>query len=144
MGELLEIWLKRSHGEPMISLSEAEVIAGEGIKGSAKEPHMSRQVTVLSKESWEAATESISKFVEPKERRANFIVNGVNLEKTIGKILQIGELKIEVTGETVPCRLMNEVSEGLRDALKPEWRGGITGAVINNCSVKKGDSVEWL
>ncbi len=49
-----------------------------------------------------------------------------------------------MTGETVPCRLMNEVSEGLRDALKPEWRGGITGAVINNCSVKKGDSVEWL
>ena len=144
MGELLEIWLKRSHGEPMISLSEAEVIAGEGIKGSAKEPHMSRQVTVLSKESWEAATESISKFVEPKERRANFIVNGVNLEKTIGKILQIGELKIEVTGETVPCKLMNEVSEGLRDALTPEWRGGITGVVINDCSVKKGDLVKWL
>ena len=144
MGELLEIWLKKTHGGPMISLIEAEVKAGEGIKDSAKEPHADRQVTVLSKESWEAATGSIGKSVDPKERRANFIVSGVELEGTIGKILQIGELKIEVTGETVPCKLMNEVSEGLRDALKPEWRGGVTGSVINDCLVKKGDSVSWL
>ena len=144
MGELLEIWLKKNHGEPMVALVEAEVRAGEGIKDSAKEPHTNRQVTVLSKESWEAATESIGKSVNPGERRANFIVSGVELEETIGKILRIGELKIEVTGETVPCKLMNEVSEGLRDALKPEWRGGVTGSVINDCLVKKGDSVNWM
>ena len=144
MGELLEIWLKKNHGEPMVALTEAEVRAGEGIKDSAKEPHADRQVTVLSKESWEAATESIGKSVDPRERRANFIVSGVELEETIGKILQIGELKIKVTGETVPCKLMNEVSDGLRDALKPEWRGGVTGSVINDCLVKKGDSVNWM
>ncbi len=128
----------------MIALTEAEVRAGEGIKDSAKEPHADRQVTVLSKESWEAATESIGKSVDPGERRANFIVSGMELEETIGKILQIGELKIKVTGETVPCKLMNEVSDGLRDALKPEWRGGVTGSVINDCLVKKGDSVNWM
>ena len=131
MGELLEIWLKENHGQPMVPLTEAEVRAGEGIKDSAKEPHADRQVTVLSKESWEAAISSIGESVDPKERRANFIVSGVTLEETVGKILQIGELKIEVTGETVPCKLMNEVSEGLREALKPSWRGGITGSVIN-------------
>ena len=27
MGELLEIWLKKLHGEPMISLTEADVIS---------------------------------------------------------------------------------------------------------------------
>ena len=144
MGELLEIWLKENHGQPMVPLTEAEVRAGEGIKDSAKEPHADRQVTVLSKESWEAAISSIGESVDPKERRANFIVSGVTLEETVGKILQIGELKIEVTGETVPCKLMNEVSEGLRDALKPSWRGGITGSVINDCLVKKGDPVSWL
>ena len=144
MGELLEIWLKKNHGDPMIQLTEAELIAGEGIKNSAIQPHADRQVTVLSKESWEAATESIGESVDAKERRANFIVSGVVLEETIGKILQIGELKIEITGETVPCKLMNEVSEGLRDALKPKWRGGVTGSVINDCLVKNGDSVSWL
>ena len=51
MGELLEIWLKENHGQPMVPLTEAEVRAGEGIKDSAKEPHADRQVTVLSKES---------------------------------------------------------------------------------------------
>jgi len=35
------------------------------------------------------------------------------------------------------------VSDGLRDALKPEWRGGVTGSVINDCLVKKGDFVSW-
>ena len=77
------------------------------------------------------------------------IKKNIGIKKASGQdaskeINEVSKLKIEVTGETVPCRLMNEVSEGLRDALKPEWRGGITGAVINNCSVKKGDSVEWL
>jgi MOSC domain-containing protein YiiM len=144
MGELLEIWLKKNHGESTIPLAEAEVIAGEGLEGSIKEPHGDRQVTVLSRESWEAATDSIGKSIDPKERRANFFVNGVKLEESIGKILQIGELRIEVTGETVPCKLMDEVSEGLRDAMKSEWRGGVTGVVINNCSVKRGDSVNWL
>ena len=108
MGELLEIWLKENHGQPMVPLTEAEVRAGEGIKDSAKEPHADRQVTVLSKESWEAAISSIGESVDPKERRANFVVSGVTLEETVGKILQIGELKIEVTGETVPCKLMND------------------------------------
>ena len=144
MGELLEIWLKENHGQPMVPLTEAEVRASEGIKDSAKEPHADRQVTVLSKESWEVAISNIGESVDPKERRANFIVSGVTLEETVGKILQIGELKIEVTGETVPCKLMNEVSEGLREALKPSWRGGITGSVINDCLVKKGDPVNWL
>jgi MOSC domain-containing protein YiiM len=144
MGELLEIWLKKNHGESTIPLAKAEMVAGEGLEGSIKEPHGDRQVTVLARESWEAATDSIGKSVNPKERRANFFVNGVKLEESIGKILQIGELRIEVTGETAPCKLMDEVSEGLRDALKPEWRGGVTGIVINNCSVKRGDSVNWL
>ena len=43
MGELLEIWLKENHGQPMVPLTEAEVRAGEGIKDSAKEPHADRQ-----------------------------------------------------------------------------------------------------
>ena len=60
MGELLEIWLKENHGQPMVPLTEAEVRAGEGIKDSAKEPHADRQVTVLSKESWEVAISNMS------------------------------------------------------------------------------------
>ena len=144
MGELLEIWLKKNHGEPMVALIEAEVRASEGIKDSAKAPHADRQVTVLSKESCEAATERIGKSVDPGERRANFFVSVCKLEETIGMIRQIRDLIIKVTFETFPCMLMDVVSDGLRDALKPEWRGGVTGSVINDCIVKKGDSVSWM
>ncbi len=34
MGELLEIWLKKNHGEPMVALTEAEVRTGPKISSS--------------------------------------------------------------------------------------------------------------
>jgi len=35
---------------------------------------------------------------------------------------------------------MEELHEGLRNAMKPKWRGGATGKVLNSCTIKIGDS----
>jgi len=35
---------------------------------------------------------------------------------------------------------MEELHEGLRNAMKPKWRGGATGKVLNSCIITIGDS----
>jgi MOSC domain-containing protein YiiM len=77
-------------------------------------------------------------------RRANLLVEGVRLPRARGGILQIGPVKLEVTNQTVPCSRMDEAFGGLMKALYPEWRGGVTCAVLEGGDVALGDAVDVL
>tara|TARA_B110000438_G_scaffold297074_1_gene342857 strand:+ start:110 stop:553 length:444 start_codon:yes stop_codon:yes gene_type:complete len=143
MGELLKIWIKTAPGEAMLEKTKVKMIANKGIEGSATEKSHHRQVTILSIEAWNKATENLGKSVDPAERRSNFLVQGIDLNKTIGKILNIGDLQIQITGETKPCNLMEKISSGLKGALEEHWNGGATGIVVNDCSVSIGDLASW-
>ena len=43
--------------------------------------------------------------------------------------------------ETDPCSRMDEQHAGLRDALTPDWRGGVCCRVIAGGNVAVGDEV---
>jgi MOSC domain-containing protein YiiM len=72
------------------------------------------------------------------------LVGGVQLAETQGAQIRIGELFLEVTGQTAPCSRMEEAQPGLQTALIPEWRGGVTCRVISGGRVRIGDQVEIL
>jgi MOSC domain-containing protein YiiM len=38
---------------------------------------------------------------------------------------------------------MEEVAAGLQDAMRPEWRGGAFGQILDDGEIAVGDSVEW-
>lgn len=142
-GSLLAIWAKGARGEPMIPRSEGELIAGEGLQGSAP-VRGKRQVTVLSQEAWErAAAEAGEPDVNPGLRRANLLVTGVDFRETIGRTLLVGETRILIHGETKPCERMEAVTPRLRETLAPDWRGGAFGEVLNGGSIRIGDPVAW-
>ena len=86
------------------------------------------------------AQQEIGEQMDPIYRRANLLVDDIDFENSKEKILVIGDLTIELTGETKPCAQMEELHEGLRNAMKPKWRGGATGKVLNSCTIKIGDS----
>lgn len=140
MGSLLKIYLRPVRGE-LREVSHAEAGAGNGLEGDhAKGPK--RQVTLLSREAWEAACAQISQTLDPGVRRANLLVEGLELAKTTGKILTIGDVQIRLTGETKPCPQMEEAVPGLQEALVPDWRGGVFGEVLNDGTLTVGDAVE--
>ena len=89
------------------------------------------------------AEEVLGRSVDPSARRANLMVEGVELAETVGRVLAVGECRILVHGETKPCGRMDEEAEGLQEALRPEWRGGVYGEVLAGGSVEVGDPVEW-
>ena len=142
-GSLLAIWAKGARGEPMMSRSEGELIAGEGLRNSAP-ARGKRQVTVLSREAWErAADEAGQPNADPALRRANLLVTGVDFRQTIGRTLAVGETRILIHGETKPCERMDGAALRMRDALAPDWRGGAFGEVVSGGRIRIGDPVAW-
>ncbi len=142
-GSLLAIWAKGARGEPMIPRSEGELIAGEGLRGSAP-ARGKRQVTVLSREAWErAAVEAAQPEMDPALRRANLLVTGVDFRETIGRTLTVGETRILIHGETKPCERMDAAALRLRETLSPDWRAGAFGEVVNGGTIRIGDPVAW-
>ena len=142
MGTLQGIWVKEAHGEPMIAVDEAKALAGQGFDGGVGEAS-TRQVTVLTAEAWADVETTLGMSVDPALRRANLLVAGLDLTGTTGRVLRVGDLRLEITGETKPCHQMDTAVDGLRAALEPDWRGGAHGVVLSDATVRMGDPVGW-
>jgi MOSC domain-containing protein YiiM len=134
--------MKKVRGEPMTAVDEARALAGQGFDGGVGEAS-TRQVTVLAVEAWAHAEAMLGVSVDPALRRANLLVAGVDLAGTAGRVLRVGDLRLEITGETKPCYQMDAAVNGLRAALEPDWRGGAHGVVLNDATVRTGDPVGW-
>ena len=141
--KLESIWIKRFRRGPMDPTTRATLKAGRGMVGNSDQGGH-RQVTVISAESWRELTAELGARLDPSTRRANLLVSGVDLERSRGRVLRIGECCLRVRGETRPCNVMEEAHAGLRDAMKPGWRGGVYCEVLNDAEIAVGDEVEWL
>ena len=119
------------------------LVAGRGIENNANQGGK-RQVTILSSSSWDQVCDELGILAQPASRRANFFVEGIALEKSRGKTLLIGSVKIRIHGETRPCEQMEQAHPGLRNVLDTGWRGGIFGQVLDDGTIAVGDAVRWL
>ena len=155
-GRLEAIWIKRAHKGPMDAVSEAELVEGQGLRNNA-DLGGRRQVTILSKERWEEAVagleagksggeshgeSNVAGFsVDPKDRRANLFVSGLDLEETRGWTLAVGGHRMVIAGETRPCAFMDDICYGLQDALRPHWGGGAYAQVLDGGAISIGNEV---
>ncbi len=141
-GRIEAIWIKRQRKGPMDAVDTAQVVTGAGIVGNANQGGR-RQVTLLSREAWARAGQELGEDVDPARRRANVLVTGVDLEQSRDRVIRLGNVRIQLRGETRPCERMDEACDGLRNALDPEWRGGAFGVVLDDGTISVGDRVEW-
>ncbi len=125
----------------MIRLEEAWVTREHGVAGDFRGSPGWRQVTVLSREAWQATCEELAVDLDWTTRRANLLVTGIDLVRATGQGLQIGDLVLEVTGESRPCERMDEAHDGLRVALQREWRGGVCCRVVTPGRIRPGDPI---
>lgn len=143
MGSIAAIWIKRFKRGPMDPVGSADLIAGRGIFGNANQGGR-RQVTIIDEAAWREATEVVGVAVDPSKRRANVMLRGVDLEKSNGLMLRLGPCLVRIYNETRPCEQMNDAHPGLRDALRPHWRAGAFGEVIEGGTIRIGDEAEWV
>lgn len=142
MPKLVAIAYKTVKRGPMKEVLCANVTQHSGVEKDVFGRPGKRQVTVLSVQQWQAACQSINADLVWTIRRANLLVDGLSFSPTdVGKQLRIGDLSLEITGETDPCKKMEMAHPGLELALTPDWRGGVTCRVINDAMIHLGDPV---
>ena len=139
-GRVLAIARRNRTRAPMETLDDTTITVAAGIDGDCRGALPKRQVTLLTREGWEAACAALGEDLPWTTRRANILVEGLALAATEGRTVHIGDVALRITGETDPCMRMEEQAAGLREALAPEWRGGVTCEVTRGGAIAVGDS----
>jgi MOSC domain-containing protein YiiM len=142
IGTVLGLAVRTSKAGPMRELETATVLS-DGIVGDApaKSPH--RGVTLIAARQWAGVRETLKADLPWHLRRANVLIDADRLGPLIGRTIRIGPVQLAVTGETKPCGLMDSLHTGLRAALEPDCRGGVTCRVEKTGEIRVGDAV-WL
>ncbi|MGB1925593.1 MAG: MOSC domain-containing protein [Rubripirellula sp.] len=140
-GILIGIARREKTRAPMEEIESALVTTKSGIEKDFRGKPGNRQITILAEEDWESACKTMEKNLPWTLRRANLLVKGIKLQETTDSLIQIGNLTLQVTGETDPCSRMDEEVPGLTKALLPDWRGGVLCRVIADGKISLGNQV---
>ena len=141
-GTLEQIWIKRAKLGPMDPVSQARLRANRGLVGNANMGGR-RQVTIIEAERWAEHMAALGATIDPSCRRANLLVRGFPLADSRGKVLRIGNVRLQIAGETKPCHQMDEVHDGLQALMRPAWGGGAFAIVLDDGEIHVGDSLSW-
>ena len=142
MAKLLGIAVKQQRKGPLSTHDEAQITVHHGVVGDWRGKPGKRQVTLMSLADWQAACGELGVELPWQTRRANLLVDELPLYQSSGSRITIGDVVLEVTGETDPCERMEQAQPGLFDALARRWRGGVTCRVLANGIVRLGMEVE--
>jgi len=132
---------------PMEVIEHVHVSVESGLAGDfrgavkpGREPK--RQVSLIERADWDAAMAELGVDHHWSVRRANLLVEGLDLPQREGAIVRIGaEVVLEIRVECDPCSRMEEIEPGLKAALTPDWRGGALARVISGGDIRIGDEI---
>lgn len=141
-GTLENIWIKRAKRGVMDAATSATLVTDRGIVGNSNQGGR-RQVTILEAERWHEHLEQLGSKLDPSARRANLLVRWVRLTDTRGRVLTIGNTRLQIAGETKPCYRMDEALPGLKSVMHPNWGGGAFAIVLEGGEISVGDAIEW-
>lgn len=139
MTTLIGIAWREKPRQPMLTGSETLITPEAGLAGDFRGAPGRRQVTVLFEEDWLAACAELGEVRDWTIRRANLLVRGLKNPCAAEGRIVIGAVELQITGQTDPCNKMDQQWEGLRAALTPQWRGGVTTRVVQGGPIRLGD-----
>ncbi len=127
----------------MRAVPTLHLVRGVGIEGNANAGGK-RQVTLLTEEAWAAALAACgAPRIDPALRRANVLLRDIDPAESEGPPLRPGPCLLRLRGETHPCHQMEALHPGLEAALRPGWRGGVFGEVVEGGLVSAADTAAW-
>lgn len=142
-GQLSGIATKPASRAPMVLHEIADISVEDGLAGDWRGKQKNRQVTVLFAEDWATICNVSGSRMPWERRRANILISDMRNPRTAGGQLTIGEIILQITGETKPCNRMNQAFPGLKMLLTPAWRGGMTCRVLTGGTIHLGDPVSY-
>jgi MOSC domain-containing protein YiiM len=136
VAEVTHLFQCLAHGEPMREFEEAYAIEDKGFQDCLHgRPGSKRQVLLLD-------DETLEEFgIAPGLARENITTHGLALAALHrGQRLRAGAVLLEVTTPCTPCHLMDEIREGLQEAIR--GRRGVLCRVIESGRIRRGDRID--
>jgi MOSC domain-containing protein YiiM len=136
VGEVLHLFQCLAHSEPMREFEEVFAVENKGFKDCIHGRRgSSRQVLLMDHETLEEFG------IVPGRARENVTTGGIALGTlSLGQRLRAGEVLLEVTKACAPCHQMDEIREGLQEAIR--GRRGLLCRVVESGRIRRGDRVE--
>jgi MOSC domain-containing protein YiiM len=136
VAEVLHLFQCLAHGEPMREFDEVFAIENKGFKDCLHgRSGSTRQVLLMDHETLEEFG------IAPGRARENITTRGIALGKLLlGQRLRAGEALLEVTKPCTPCHQMDEIRQGLQEAIR--GRRGLLCRVVEAGRIRRGDRVE--
>jgi MOSC domain-containing protein YiiM len=136
VAEILRLFQCLAHGEPMRDFDEVLAIENKGFQDCVHGRRGStRQVLLMD-------LETLEEFgIAPGRVRENITTRGIALGTLpLGQRLRAGEALLEVTKPCTPCHQMDEIRQGLQEAIR--GRRGLLCRVVESGRIRRGDRVE--
>ena len=133
-GEVVNLFIKKGHGQAMHQVDDLQTKANEGIIGDASFGRKKRQILIVEQA-------ILKRFkVNPGDLRENLIVSGMQLSAIQpGSLLRVGGTLLEVTLDCKPCDMLNDIHPGMRDEIDGER--GVLARVLEEGTIRVGDPV---
>ena len=103
MGRLAGIARREKMRAPMETLEQADVSDQTGVAKDLRGKPGKRTVTVISARAWREVCAELGQDIPWTTRRANLLVDDIDLPRSVGQIIEVGEVRLEVTMEVDPC-----------------------------------------
>jgi MOSC domain-containing protein YiiM len=136
VAEILHLFQCLAHGEPMREFEEVFAVENKGLQDCIHGRSESiRQVLLMDQETLEEFG------IAPGRARENITTRGIVLGSLpLGQRLRAGEALLEVTKPCTPCHQMDEIRQGLQEALR--GRRGLLCRVVEPGRIRRGDRIE--
>lgn len=136
---------------PMRNFETLELVAGVGIRGDryatgsgfySDKPEEGRQITLFEIETLEALKRDHKIVLAPEEHRRNVTTRNVPLNHLVGKRFRIGDVILEGTRLSVPCRHIEQITgKEIFGALIN--RSGLNARILTSGNIFFGQTVQW-
>lgn len=135
----------------MESRDEVRAIAGVGLEGDryaiaagtysgVRIEDAQRAVTLIEREAVQGARSEFDVELDEGETRRNLVIEGVALNSLVGQEFKVGDVRLRGVDLAHPCAYLEELTRpGVRKSLVD--RGGLRAEILDDGSIKVGDSV---
>jgi MOSC domain-containing protein YiiM len=132
--EVLHLFQAIAHGEPVREFDEVFAVENKGFR-DCLHGQSGKQVLVTD-------SETLEEFdIPPGSGKENITTRGIAIaELQQGQRLRIGEALLEVVKPCTSCHLMDEIRDGLQEAIR--GRRGMICRVVQSGRIHRGDRIE--
>ena len=144
MSNIFQIGIAKIKHNPIQMVDSIEVVEGKGIKGDRKfrdNNSKDEQLTIIESENIDYYNKKYNTSFSYLEFRRNLITKNIQLNDLVGKILLIGNVKVNTIDLCRPCKEL-EGRLGATNYLKEFLRrGGLRCEILTSGLIKVGDKI---